>query len=116
MSAILYRRFSLFEPTSVPGRLPERLGGFVVAVPLEKFQDFRQRHPSSEDNLIFRSLVSPNEWDEIRHRLRISPLIELEDHQEIYWGSEEKTLREPSFEGETGKKFWMRSKDDKSPL
>ena len=45
-------------------------------MPLEKFQDFRQRHPSREDNFIFRSLVSPNEWDEIRHRLRISPLID----------------------------------------
>jgi hypothetical protein len=59
----------------------KRLGGFVVAVLLEKFQDFRQRHPSSEDNFIFRSLVSPNVWGEIRHRPKISPLVELEHHQ-----------------------------------
>jgi hypothetical protein len=95
MSAILHRRFSLFESAGVPGRLPERLGGFVVSVPLEKFQDIRQRHPSSEDNFIFRSLVLPNEWEEIRHRLRISPLIELEDHQEDI------TLEE-NFETKTG--------------
>jgi hypothetical protein len=57
------------------------------------------------DNFIFRSLVSPNEWDEIRHRPKISPLVELEHHEKFYWASEEKTLREPSFEGETSKKF-----------
>ena len=101
MSAILYRRFSLFEPTGVP----ERLGGFVVAVPLEKFQDFRQRHPSREDNFIFRSLVSPNEWDEIRHRLRIAPLIELEDHQEIYWGARKKRYESQASKAKPAKKF-----------
>jgi len=84
------------------GRLPEKVGSYVVGIPTEPLEQYRKEHPTEGADAAFRNLISEAEMQRMRDSLGFLNLTLVEW---IPFDGEPGTLENPTFVSE-GKRFW----------
>ena len=110
----LYRRFNLLLLGAIPPLKP--VGGFVVGVPTRDVRAFQTANPTVAIDGVFLKLVSAEELDEVRRRLRISLGTDLKYQQSRYQANAETMKGNATFEWPNGNKYWIEPKGYNKPL
>src|ERR1700745_2350093 len=97
---LLYREIQF---SRLGGALPEKVGSFVVGIPMKTIEAYRKDHTEEGIDAIFQNLISGKEKQHMGDLLGVlNPPLD----EQVPFDAEPITLGAPTFVGEEGRMFW----------